>query len=185
MEMTEEQNKEISELINECFANEDYKSAIDFLNQKIGDYPDDHWLFAQLGISYYELKEYDKALQFSSKAVELSPKCPLSLDYYAMILFANQHTEQALQIWNNLLNTEINELAYDQCGEGLNFTKSLINDIRFALGDVYVELNDKRKALSYYKSHLQNRHRGLYSNYTKKQVEKEINQIEKELLISE
>lgn len=169
---------DISKLINQYFKIEDYEGAKKLLHKEIKKTPSDHWLYAQLSISYYELFDYKTALEHVEKAINLSPDCPLALDYYATILFANNRTEEALSIWNKLLNLGIDEIAHGQCGEGIRFAKSLINDIQYMVGEVYVELNEKDKALNYYKLHLQNRQRGVFSNFTKRQVEKKIKNIE-------
>jgi len=175
--MTKEENKNISQQINKLFASENYEKAIELLTDNLKTYSADHWLLAQLSICYYELKNYAKALEISNQAIKLAPDCPLTLDYHATILFANKNIEDAKNIWLKLLNTNTNNLANDSCGEGLQFALSLQNDIRFMLGDLYSELNDKTNALNYYKLHLQNRKSGQFSNYTKKDVLLEIKKL--------
>lgn len=170
--------QKLTSLINQYFDNEDYHSAIVLLKEELARLPDDHWLNAQLAISYYELRDYKAAIQFSEKAVQLSPNCPLALDYHASILLANEKVEEALHIWNNLLDKDVNEIAYGECGEGIRFAKSLLNDVRFSIGDAYVELNNKEKALYYYRSHLANRQKGIFSNVKRSEVLKEIEKID-------
>ncbi len=80
-----------------------------------------------------------------------------------------------------MLNKKVDKIAYSKCGEGKKFAKSLINDIHFRLGDVYIQLNDKKKALESYKKHLNNRKHGIYSNITKQEVKKEIHLLEKSM----
>ncbi len=177
--MSTEHNTEISKRINDLFEIEDYESAKKILTKEIEEYPNDHWLLAELAISYYELRDYKTALIYSGKAIKLAPDCPLTMDYHAIILFANEETEKSLEIWSKLLNKDVEDIAFGQCGEGKRFAKSLINDVRFRLGDVHLKLNDKKNALDYYKDHLNNRQRGIYSNFLKKEVEKEIASLEK------
>lgn len=169
--------EKLTSLVNQYFDNKDYHSAIGLLKEELKKLPNDHWLNAQLAISYYELRDYKTALQFSEKAVQLSPNCPLALDYHASILLTNGKVEEALHIWNNLLDKDLNEIAYGECGEGIRFAKSLLNDVRFSVGDAYMELNNKEKALSYYKSHLANRQKGIFSNIKRSEVLKEISKI--------
>ncbi len=170
--------QKLTNQVNQYFDNEDCQSAITLLKEELAKVPDDHWLNAQLAISYYELKNYQTAIEFSEKAVQLSPNCPLALDYHASILLANGKVEEALHIWNNLLEKDVQGIAFGECGEGVRFAKSLLNDVRFSMGDAYVELDDKEKALSYYKSHLANRQKGIFSNIKRSEVLKEINKIE-------
>ena len=54
----------------------------------------------------------------------------------------------------------------------MRFAKSLTNDIRVRIGKSYLETGEKQKALNYFKKHLQHRQRGLFSNYTKREIEK-------------
>lgn len=171
-------SQEVNRLVNEYFDQGDYRTAISLLQKEIAQHPDEHWPYAQLAISHYELKEYEAALRYSEKAVSLSPECPLTLDYHASILLANGRAEQALAMWNYLLNKNIYEVAYGECGEGMRFAKSLLNDARFSVGDAYLELKDKEKALFYYKAHLGNRQRGTFSNLKRREVLTEINQLE-------
>ncbi len=170
--------QDISKTINNYFATENYSDAKKLLLKKIDKEPNEHWNYAQLSISYYETKEYETALKYSTIALELEPNCPLSLDYHASILFAKNNFEVAEQIWTDLLNKDINILAYGDCGEGLKQAKSIKNDIRCILSDLYVKIDKKEKAIFLLKEHLNNRQRGIYSNYTKKEVKKELKKLE-------
>jgi len=174
-------NINISEQVNKFHEIKDYQSAKELLILELESHTNDHWLLAELAISFYELRDYKTALTYSEKAINLAPDCPLTMDYHAIILFANEEPEKALEIWNKLLNKGVDEIAHGQCGEGKRFAKSLINDIRFRLGDVYLQLKNKEKALESYKSHLNNRQRGIYSNFTKREVKNEIVTLEKSL----
>ena len=178
MKLSATHSLEITRLVNEYFDQEDYRAAISLLQKEIAQHPDEHWPYAQLAISHYELKEYEAALRHSEKAMSLSPNCPLTLDYHASILLANGQTEQALAIWKQLLRKNLDEVAYGECGEGMRFAKSLLNDVRFSVGDAYLELKDKEKALFYYKAHLGNRQKGIFSNLKRSEVVSEINQLE-------
>jgi tetratricopeptide (TPR) repeat protein len=173
--------QELTRFVNQYFDKEDYAVVIDLLQKEIEQTPDEHWLYAQLAISYYELRDYKMAMQFSEKAVNLSPDCPLALDYHASILLANGKAKEALLIWNNLLDRDIDDIAHGDCGEGVRFAKSLLNDIRFSVGDAYIEMKNKEKALWYYKSHLANRQKGVFSNFKRSEVLKEIKKLEENL----
>lgn len=172
-------NIEITNKVNEYFDTENYEAAKQFLLKKNEESLDDHWLLAQLAICIYELRDYKTALNYSQQAIELVPDCPLAQDYHAIILFANNRVEEAAQIWTALIEKGIDEIAYGQCGEGKRFAKSLLNDIYFRMGDVYLHKKQQEQALVYYKKHLENRQRGIYSNFTKKEVLSEIANIEK------
>ena len=174
----QEKEYNISTIINNCFATENYSEAKKILHKRIDDNSNEHWNYAQLSISYYETKNYETALKYSTKAVELQPNCPLALDYHASILFAKGKLKDAKQIWENLLSRDINDIAFGDCGEGMKNAKSVKNDIRYILAYLYLQLNDKNKAIVLLNEHLENRKRGQFSNFTKKEVEKELKKIE-------
>jgi tetratricopeptide (TPR) repeat protein len=174
--------REVSRLVNEYFDQSDYRAAVELLQKEVAQHSEEHWLYAQLAISHYELREYETALKFSKKALELSPDCPLTLDYHASILLANGQAENSLSVWNQLLSRDLDDIAYGECGEGMRFAKSLVNDARFSVGDAYLEMKDREKALFYYKAHLENRQKGVFSNFTQNEVRREIRKLEGEVL---
>jgi tetratricopeptide (TPR) repeat protein len=99
--------------------------------------PMDHWLWLTLGLAYYEEKEYEKALTCSKRAVELAPNCALALWHYAGSLYMTGHEPSALVIWTLILNMEIEEVAYDEHGEGMDWALQLINDVHYRVGRYY------------------------------------------------
>lgn len=176
---TESKYKEnISKLLNEFIMQEDWQNAKLLLEKELQKYTDDHFLLTQLGEVYYEMQEYETALKYTQKAVELAPDCPLALNNHAVVLYINERNNEAIEIWEMLLNKSIDEIAHGDCNEGVKFAKSLQNDTRFRIGDAYLALNQKKKALNFYKDHLSHRQRGLFSNFTKREVENEIKELE-------
>jgi len=169
----------ISLQINEFFVQENWKNAKNLLENELKLFPEDHFLLTQLGTVYYEMRDYKKALIFTKKAVELDDKCSLALNNYAVALYINENYNEAIKIWNNIIETDIKIIAFGDCSEGIKFAKSLKNDILFRLGDAYLAINEKNKAIKYYNLHLKNRKQGIFSNFTKKEVEKEIKELVK------
>ncbi len=44
--------------------------------------PMSHWLIARLGLTYYEQRNYSRAVTLAARALEVAPRCPLALwDY--------------------------------------------------------------------------------------------------------
>ena len=91
------------------------------INEELIFQPTDHWFWMTLGLTYYEEKEYTKALKCSERAVQLAPDCPLALWHYAGSLFMSGRQLAALAIWNLLLNRDVEEVAYSAHGEGMNW----------------------------------------------------------------
>ena len=120
--------------------------------------------------TYYEDRNYQKALEYAEKALEIEPDCPLVLWDYAGVLDMLDDTKKAISIWKYLLNCSVEQIAFDECGEGIRDAKSLHNNCRFRIGSSYIDINQKKLAIKYLKLHLQNRQRGLPSIYSKKEV---------------
>ncbi|MFI5400110.1 MAG: tetratricopeptide repeat protein [SAR324 cluster bacterium] len=53
---------------------QDYKGAIDTLTKYVADHPDDADGFNYLGFSYRKVGDYDNALKYYGRALELDPK---------------------------------------------------------------------------------------------------------------
>ncbi len=169
----------ISELLNEYIMTENWQAAKKILENELKNEPEDHFLLTQLGEVFYEMHEYEKAIQLTEKAYKIAPACPLASNNHAVALYMNEKNSEAIEIWETLLTKDIHEIADDECGDGIQFVKSLINDIRFRIGDAYLAKKDKKKALNYYQLHLENRKRGLFSNFTKSEVENKIKDLRK------
>jgi tetratricopeptide (TPR) repeat protein len=133
--------------------------------------PTDHWLWLTLSLTYYEQKKYEKALQCNKLAVEFEPTCPLAQWHYAGSLFMSGREDAALVIWTVLLDTDLEEVAYGQCGEGMDWAMQLINDVHYRMGRYYQWKKDPGQARISFEKYLHNRAHGVGSIYDRKQVE--------------
>jgi tetratricopeptide (TPR) repeat protein len=41
--------------------------------------PQDHWLLSRLALTYYEQRQYRRALNYELKALQIEPYCPLAI----------------------------------------------------------------------------------------------------------
>ncbi len=170
--------EELNNLVNDYIMNEEWTNAKKILEKELDVNPDDHWVITQLSEVFYEMRDYDKALELSSKAIELAPDCPLVMNDHALHLYMHERDNEAIDIWNRIMEKGVEEIAYGKCGEGLRAAKSLLNDVRMRIGLSYFETGENKKALYYFKEHLKHRQRGIFSNFTKREVENQIKQIE-------
>ena len=177
--ITDEYKKNISNILNKYTIEENWAQAKKLLENELKKEPNDHWLLTQISEVYYEMRNYQKAIELSKKAIELAPECPLVLNDHALHLYMHEEDDKAIKIWDKLLKKGVEKIAQGECGEGLRNAKSLLNDVRIRIGKSYLETGQKEKALNYFQEHLNNRQRGLFSNFTKKEVEAEIKNIEK------
>jgi len=177
MKKQHKEENNISKLINNYIMNENWDKAKKIIESELIKTPDNHWLLIQLSEVYYEKHNYKKALELSTQAMALAPNCPLVNNDYALHLYMHELDDKAIEIWTNLLTKNINEIAEGECGEGIRNTKSMINDIRARIGKSYIEKKDFEKALFFFNEHLKNRQRGIYSNFTKKEIEKLVTRV--------
>lgn len=169
----------LSEETDICFDNDDWLKALDILQNALEKNPDDHWILTRLSSVYYEMREYNKSLQLSQKAIKIAPECPLVLSNHASVLDMLKREKEAISIWNILIEKGVDEIAYGECGEGKTWAKSLINDALYRIGLSYSDIGEKKSALKYFRKHLKNRKRGVFSNFSKREVLLQIDTIKK------
>lgn len=156
----------VGELIGRLLDEARWVEARSFIKKELKKTPSDHWLLTRLGTTYYEQRQYKKALEVTEKALRLVPRCPLSLWDYANCLDMLGREEEAIQVWQRLLKREVNALAYGLCGEGKKWAEELVNDCRYRIGLAYADTGHRRAARFYLQAYLKNRtpnRRGIYS----------------------
>jgi len=113
-------------------------------------HPDDHWLLTRLSTTYYEMGDYDKALEFAEQALKIAPNCPLALWDRAGALDMLGREEEALRAYAVLLGRGLESIAEDECGEGEEWATGLIADCIYRAGCVLEDLGNKAKAAQFY-----------------------------------
>ena len=88
--------------------------------------PDNHWLLARLGLTYYELHDYETALSHTERALAIEPKCPLALWDYAGALQMLARHHEAIGTHNLLIRKGPKRIANGPCGEGLARARGLV-----------------------------------------------------------
>ncbi|HEX3152728.1 MAG TPA: tetratricopeptide repeat protein [Gemmataceae bacterium] len=130
-------NRQLSEVIDELFDQEQWVAARKILLRELRDAPDNHWLLTRLGTTYYEQRKYGSALKIAEQALELAPECPLVLWDLAGDLDATGDHEAAIRIYRKLIKRGVHSLANGECGEGVAWAESLIADCWYRLGLCY------------------------------------------------
>lgn len=135
---------------------------------------EDHWLLTRLSLSYYEQRRYKRALSCSQRAHSVAPRCPLVLWDLAGALDAAGQTHDAILVWRRLIRRGPREVAFAQCGEGLAWATSLVNDCRYRLA--LVHLHEHRVALArrYLHCHVKQREKGTQSIYSLNEVKRRL-----------
>jgi len=151
-----------------------WSEARALIQEELVSTPSDHWLWTTLGLTYYEERNYGKALKCSTRAVELAPDCPLVLWDYAGTLQMCDREEAALAIWTALLGMELEDVAYGECSEGMDWAMQLMNDVHYRMGHYFERHGRKEQACTSFSKYLHNRSHGVGSIYDKKDVEEKL-----------
>ena len=151
--------------IERSLANNNWKKARSLIQDELIYKPMDHWLWMHLGLTYHEERDYEKAVHCSKRAVQLAPNCPLALWHYAGSLEMAGRGASALPIWVMLLTMDIEEVAYGDHGEGMDWALQLLNDVHYRMGRYYQRMGNKDLAIESYRKYLHNRAHGVGSIY--------------------
>ncbi len=162
--------KAIERLLNA----ENWQEAQLRLHRELIHAPTDHWLWMMLSQTYYEQFEYDTALECAKRAVELAPQCPLALWHYAGCLSMSGQERAALAIWALMLNRELDEVAFGDCGEGMKWAMQLLNDVHYRMGQIHLFLGEDAQARVSFEKYLGNRQHGVGSIYDSNEVKREL-----------
>ena len=165
--------KELGKKIEKYIALENWNRARYYINKGLSKYPKDHWLLTRLALTHYEQRNYKIALRIGEQALKLAPKCPLVLWDHAGTLYMSGDFSRALNIYNKLVRRGVESLAYGECGEGVRWAKSLVNDCFYRMALCYRKSGNRSKAIELYRRHLKSRAPGIPSIYSLKEVKQE------------
>jgi tetratricopeptide (TPR) repeat protein len=156
---------------------EDWPAARRAIRGELRSDPKNHWLLTRLGLTYYEEKDYRKALEFDRRALAEAPDCQLVLWNYAGTLQMLKQTQDALGIYRRLVRRGISKIACDDCGEGLAWARGLVADCHYRMAGCYRTLRRPAMAIRCLTSHLALRGPGCRSIYPLPTVRKELQKL--------
>jgi tetratricopeptide (TPR) repeat protein len=133
--------------------------------------PTDHWLWMTMSLTYYEQRQYEKALECAKRAVELQSDCPLALWHLAGSYYMCGREEAAVSLWTILLDMDVEKVAYGECGEGMDWALQLLNDVHYRIARYYQHKADWTSARKSFEKYLHNRRHGVGSIYDRKAAE--------------
>jgi tetratricopeptide (TPR) repeat protein len=164
-------NDLLSKKLNKFSEKEDWDSIIETLKPVLKKQPNDHWLLAEMASAYYEKRDYEKAFEFIAEAVSQNENCPLVLWHLASIERMRDKPEDAITVWEELINRGEDRIAYDECGEGIERARSLINDCRYMISKTYRELGKQKLADHFKDEYLNEIKAGVDSIYDPKSLQ--------------
>lgn len=144
---------------------EDWSVARILIETALESEPDNHWLITRLGLTYYEQYDYELSLQYSCAALEIAPTCPLALWDCAGSLDMLKRYDEAAHYYRQLIDAGDDAIAFGDCGEGLDWARSLVRDCHFRLGDCLRKTYDFCAAIQQYERYLELRLLGWGSIY--------------------
>lgn len=142
--------------------------------------PNDHWLLTRLSTIYYEQRKYKTALRIVKKALKLASNCPLVLWDYAGTLGMMGYYNKALKIYKRICDRDVKSIAYGECGEGLDWAKSLLNDCLYRMALCYKEIGNVFIAMNFYKKYINNRATGISSIYNLRKIKTELSNLQRQ-----
>jgi predicted Zn-dependent protease len=152
-------------LIEQAVGASDWVGARKLIRQELKRKPKDHWLLSRLALTYYEERQYRRALHYEIKALQIAPYCPLSIWGYAGTLEMLDRPNEALSLFRWLLSWGEEQLAYGECGEGIRAARSLIADCHYRIARIWEKKGQRKRALAAYSEHLARRGPGTRSIY--------------------
>ena len=152
----------------------DHVKALSLLKRELKSDKNDPWLLANIAMSYYDLKRYKLGMPYALKAYQISPKDPLIMHYYSVLLNANEFRSQARDIWMRITKMPIDRIAFGLFGEGLRYARSLRTDVFARIGFSFMADNDAVNGAKFLRKHLLNRRKGQPSTFNRRYVEKHL-----------
>lgn len=133
-------------------------------------YPSEYFICTELSNAYHMLGMYKESEQASLEAMRLEPNDMLVVYNYAVALYSNEKFSEAIVQLNRILKRKINTIAYGVHGEGMKWAMSIKNDSLYLKAICQLNLGKLKEAYKLIVKHLAQRRRGVYSDFTKKQV---------------
>jgi len=168
-----------SRRIEATIAQQDWLKTRRLIREGLRRKPGNHWFLTRLALTYYEQRQYRRALHYDLKALNVEPYCPLAVWGYAGTLDMLQRRREALQIYRWLISWGEDTLAYGQCGEGIQRARSLIADCFYRIARIHERNDQRKKAITAYKTHLSMRNSATRSIYPLKAVRNNLKALEK------
>jgi tetratricopeptide (TPR) repeat protein len=164
-----------SEQINRLFEQEEWAKARRLLEARLKDEPNNHWLLTRLGTTYYEERDYKKALELSQKAIKIAPDCPLVLWDFASTQEMLGDDAGAIRTYAKLFKMTTKEAPNEECWEGMHWegeqrSLSLLADCFYSVAGCLHRLGQRDKALWFIQEYLEWRAAGVKSIYSAKEV---------------
>lgn len=156
---------------------ENWPAARRAIRAELRSDPRNHWLLTRLGLTYYEQRDYRRALEYARRALVEAPRCPLVWwDYAGTLQMLGQYRD-AMKVYRRLIQRGVSGIAFGDCGEGLARARGLVADCHYRLADCFQASRQRRMAIKSLEAHLAQRGPGCRSIYSLPEVKKELQKL--------
>lgn len=176
---SEKEITDFSEKLNHLWREQRMNEAKMLLLTEVEKYPNEYFLWTSLSQTCSRLGEYVSALAFSKKAIEICDDDVLVLYNHVTALVETESYKDAIPFCQQILEKDIESIA--QNGEGIKWAKSIRNDTLYLKAVALFHLGELAHALCVLNQLLGMRARGVYSDFTKRQILNKIKAIEHEI----
>jgi tetratricopeptide (TPR) repeat protein len=135
--------------------------------------PTNHWVLTQLGVTFYEQRRYEEALELFLSSRKIVPDCPLTLWNLAGTFDALGKHAKAIRIYTSLLQSNKSP-ADDPCWESPEWSDALKTDCVYRLGVCFQKLGKKPKAEVCYHQFLNLLSIGIEATYSIDDVKRQM-----------
>ena len=163
--------------LNSLYREKNWEKARDLLENEIKQFPAEYFLHTELALVYLNLTLFEQAYNSALIAVSIEPNDPLVIYNYARTLYSIDKYNEALDEWSKIVNQGLNGILKSEHNESVKWAKSIVNDSRFGMALCYNNIGNIENSRNLINDHLKYRQRGLYSDFTKKQIIKKLNEI--------
>jgi tetratricopeptide (TPR) repeat protein len=153
-----------------------WKDARALLEREREKDPDNHWLLTQLGVTFYEQRQYEEALRLFLESYSILDDCPLTLWNLAGTFDALGEYKKAIAIYTWLLESAKSP-ADDPCWESKAWTDRLKTDCVFRLGVCFQKRGKKSVAQHCFRQYLDLLSIGIDGTYSAEAVLREIHEL--------
>lgn len=160
----------IQSRINRLKRTDDFSHLRSYLLKLLSDYPNEYYFMAELSSACYQLGKYTEALTYAHEAYKLATDDYWVRYIYGCALSANDKLEEAAEMFDSIIACDVAFLAYYEHGEGKRWAESLLNDSRYMRAAIYQQEGNNLAARDLFQTHKSIRKRGLYSDFSMKQV---------------
>lgn len=168
----------LGERIDGLIDAERWEEARALIKKALKKEPNSHWLLTQLGETYYEERQYKKALKVLLESRDIVPDCPLTLWHLAGTLDALGVHAEAIRLYTWLLGSQKTPQD-DPCWESAEWTAALKTDCVFRLGVCFQHLKWNNLAEYCFRKYIGILSLGTAGSYSVAEARKHLQELQK------